>query len=73
MSDGKTVTEPITPRRTPLAMTIPRSIPRVKDIKQRAMKPAMVVADEPMTDEKVDLIAFSMARERLGSFSRCSR
>ncbi len=73
MSDGKTVTEPMTPSKTPLAMTRPRSSPSVKDMKQRAIKPAIVVAEEPMTDEKVDLIAASMARERFLFLSRCSR
>ena len=58
---GRTVTAPITPKMTPLAMTIPRSIPRVKDMKQRAIKPATVVADEPKTELMVFLMASTMA------------
>jgi len=46
---GKTVTQPITPRTTPFAMTMPRSFPRVKDMKQSAMNPATVVTELPIT------------------------
>ena len=46
---GSTVTQPKTPKMTPLAITMPRSRPRVKLIKHRAMKPATVVMELPMT------------------------
>ncbi len=62
MRAGRTVTEPITPRMTPLAMTRPRSRPSPKVIKQRAMKPATVVAEPPKTELMASFIAFSMAR-----------
>ena len=58
---GRTVTEPMTPKMTPFAMTIPRSIPNVKDMKQRAIKPATVVAEEPKTELIVFLMASIMA------------
>ena len=61
MRAGRTVTEPITPRTTPLAITRPRSNPKPKVIKQRARKPATVVAEPPKTDAKAALMAFSMA------------
>ena len=75
MSAGRTVTEPRTPRMVPLAMTRPRSKPRVKVIKQRARKPATVVAEEPRTELKVALMARSMAllESFLGSSARYSR
>ena len=53
MSEGRTVTQPITPSRTPFAITSPRSKPRVKDIKQSAIKPAIVVIELPSTEVKV--------------------
>ena len=59
--DGKIVTHPITPRSTPLAITIPRSAPRVKLMKQRAMKPAIVVMELPTTDVSVSLMAYAIA------------
>ena len=59
--DGRMVTQPSTPSSTPLAMTIPRSRPSVKDMKHRAMKPAMVVAELPMTEVKVLWMATAMA------------
>ena len=55
------VTEPITPSTTPFAITMPRSMPRVKDMKQRAIKPATVVAEEPKTELIVFLIASIIA------------
>ena len=51
--EGSTVTQPITPNNTPFAITMPRSRPRVKDIKQRAMKPATVVKELPTTETRV--------------------
>ena len=54
---GNTVMQPITPRITPLAITIPKSLPRVKLMKQRAIKPATVVIDDPTTDAIVSFIA----------------
>ena len=61
ISAGRTVTQPMTPRMTPLAITMPRSRPIVKDMKQSATKPATVVMDEPTTEEKVFLMAWVMA------------
>ena len=57
ISDGSTVTHPITPRITPFAITIPRSMPSVNDMKQSAAKPATVVIELPMTEVKVWWIA----------------
>ena len=48
--EGSTVTQQITPSTTPFAITIPRSKPRVKVMKQSAIKPAIVVRDEPATE-----------------------
>ena len=59
---GRTVTEPITPRTTPFAMTRPRSSPKPKVMKQRATNPATVVAEPPNTELMAALIALSMAR-----------
>ena len=73
MSAGKIVTLPITPRITPLAITIPKSMPSVKVIKHSAMKPATVVADEPNTELSVALMACSMAWSGLLLVARCSR
>ena len=73
MRAGRIVTEPMTPRTTPLAMTRPRSSPRVKVIKQRAMKPATVVAEEPMTELKVALMALIMDSSGSLVVVRCSR
>ena len=61
MRAGRTVTQPMTPKMTPLAMTRPRSKPRVKVMNMRAMKPAMVVILEPTTEENVCLMAVAMA------------
>ena len=55
------VTQPMTPRRTPLAITMPRSAPMVKVIKQRAIKPAIVVTELPAIAVKVLRMAFAMA------------
>ena len=70
---GRTVIEPMTPRTTPLAMTRPRSRPSVNVMKQRAMNPATVVAEEPMTELRVDLMARSMAFAGSLVLSRFSR
>ena len=58
---GRVVTHPITPRITPFAMTMPRSMPRVKVMKHRAMNPAMVVMELPMTEVKVSWMAAAIA------------
>ena len=58
---GRMVTQPITPSSTPLAITMPRSRPRVKLMKHRAMKPAMVVMELPSTEAKVSWMATAMA------------
>ena len=55
------VTQLITPKRTPFAITTPRSSPRVKVIKQSAINPAMVVREEPVTEAMVATIACSIA------------
>ena len=54
---GKIVTQPITPRATPFAITRPRSFPRVKVIKHKAINPAIVVTELPITE----VIVFEMA------------
>ena len=61
ISDGSTVTHPITPSRTPFAITIPRSRPIVKDMKQSAMNPAIVVTELPSTLVKVLCTANAIA------------
>ncbi len=48
-SEGSTVTQPMTPSSTPFAMTMPRSRPSVKLMKQSAIKPEMVVTELPTT------------------------
>ena len=65
---GSTVTHPTTPSTTPFAITIPRSRPIVNDMKQSAMKPAMVVIELPTTLVKVLWMASAMAFS-LSSFS----
>ena len=72
ISDGRTVTQPITPKITPFAMTSPRSFPSVKVIKQSAAKPATVVTELPMTDVSVSLIAVAIASLLLSYFGSCS-
>jgi len=67
------VMEPTTPSKTPLAMTRPRSRPRVKVIKQRARKPAMVVAELPITELKVSLMACSIDLDGSWEMERRSR
>ena len=59
--DGSTVTQQITPRTTPFAITIPRSRPRVKLMNISATKPATVVMELPTTDESVSFIAAAIA------------
>jgi len=70
--DGSTVTQPSTPRRTPFAITIPRSRPSVKDIKQSAIKPAIVVIELPTTLARVSFMATAMASFWSSNFSFCS-
>ena len=72
ISAGSTVTHPITPSSTPLAITRPRSRPMVKLMKHRAAKPAMVVTELPSTETKVSWMAWAMASSGLESFARCS-
>ena len=72
MRDGSTVTQQMTPSRTPLAMTTPMSRPKVKLMKQRAMKPAMVVREEPVTEVMVAAMAWAMASFLSAMVSRCS-
>ena len=54
---GNTVTTQITPSKTPFAITIPISFPRVKFILHKAKNPAIVVNELPITDTKVFEIA----------------
>ncbi len=61
ISDGRIVTQEISPNRTPFAITTPRSSPILKLMKQRAMKPAMVVVEEPAIDRKVFEMACAIA------------
>ena len=58
---GRMVTQLITPRITPFAITIPRSIPSLYVIKQSATKPATVVIELPTTALKVLLTASAIA------------
>ena len=60
--DGRIVTQHSTPKMTPFAITIPKSFPSVKLIKQRAINPATVVMELPTTDEKVLEMAWAIAR-----------
>ena len=62
IKDGRIVTHPITPKITPFAITTPRSSPRVKLMKQRAIKPATVVIELPTTEVIVFEMACAMAR-----------
>ena len=58
---GRTVITHITPNKTPFAITIPMSFPKVKFILQSAKKPTIVVKELPMTDTIVLLIACAIA------------
>ena len=58
---GNNVKTDITPRITPLAITIPKSRPSVNFIVHNTRKPAIVVRDEPITDVNVSLIASFIA------------
>ena len=69
-SDGKIVTQLITPNTTPFAITIPKSRPSVKLMKHNAMKPATVVIELPITDVNVLDIACAIARS-LSPSKRC--
>lgn len=51
----------ITPITTPFAITIPRSMPRVKLMKHRAIKPATVVIELLTTEVTVSAMAPAMA------------
>ena len=59
--EGSTVTQESTPKITPFAMTRPISSPRVKLIKQRAIKPATVVMELPSTETRVFEMACAIA------------
>ncbi len=72
IKDGSTVTQLNTPKRTPFAMTMPRSSPSVNDIKHSAMKPAMVVREEPVMETMVEAMASAMASLRSAHSSLCS-
>ena len=52
----------ITPKTTPLAMTRPKSRPKVNVMKHNARKPATVVTELPTTDVMVLEMAWAMAR-----------
>ena len=58
---GNKVRTQTKPHRTPLAITIPISVPSVKSIVHNARKPANVVRDEPRTDWNVATIALAIA------------
>ena len=49
IKEGSTVTQQMTPSRTPFAMTMPKSRPMVKDMKHREINPATVVMELPTT------------------------
>ena len=57
MMDGSSVMQVITPTITPLAITIPKSLPSANVIKHRAEKPATVVMELLTTDLNVLPIA----------------
>ena len=59
--EGSTSTTVATPSTTPLAMTMPRSMPRVNRMKHRAKKPAMVVRELPDRDLKAATMEVAMA------------
>ena len=63
---GSTRITVATPSTTPLAMTMPMSRPRVRRMKHRAIKPAMVVRLEPDREVKAATMARAMA-SRLSS------
>ena len=54
---GNIVTQLITPRITPFAITIPKSTPNVNVMKHIATNPATVVIELPTTDTNVAAIA----------------
>ena len=62
---GKIVSTEIIPSNTPLAITIPRSVPNVNFIVHSTRKPAIVVKDDPTTDVNVSEMAFSIASSLL--------
>ena len=59
---GRMVIQAITPKTTPLAMTRPKSRPKVNVMKHNARKPATVVTELPTTDVMVLEMAWAMAR-----------
>ena len=58
---GKTVKTQITPSKTPLAITSPKSFPKVKLIVHKTKKPAIVVKLLPVTEENVSMMASTIA------------
>ena len=60
-SAGKIVKTVITPRSTPFAITIPKSLPKVRLIVHNTRNPAMVVVELPITEVNVSFIASFMA------------
>ena len=65
---GKNVITVITPNKTPFAITIPISLPKVKFILHSAKNPAIVVTELPNTDEIVFEIASAIASSLLSLF-----
>ena len=61
MTQGSRRTVPSTPRITPLLITMPRSRPSVKLMKQMATKPATVVKLLPTMEEMVLQMALAIA------------
>ena len=58
---GRTTTVEISPKRTPLLITRPISLPSPSCINNRTKNPAKVVSDEANIDAKVESIAFAIA------------
>ena len=70
--EGSIVTQLATPSSTPLAITRPRSRPRVKLMKHSAMKPATVVMELPITLVSVSWMATAIASLRSSVWVSCS-
>ena len=66
MKAGRIVTVQMTPNKTPFAITKPISWPNVKDIVHMAKKPAIVVSELPVIEEKVLQIARTIASSSSG-------
>ena len=62
---GNTVSTVTTPKSTPLAITMPKSLPNVNFIVHNTKKPAIVVKELPITDVNVSLIASAIASSLL--------